>query len=76
ISEGAAVNDIATDLDNAGIISNATVFRYWLRCEGDITITGFLGCDQEVSFQAGDYELYENMSYADAVAILEEGPLP
>ena len=76
IKEGAAVNDIATDLDNAGVISNATVFRYWLRCEGDITITGFLSCDTEVSFQAGDYELYENMSYQDAVDLLDEGPLP
>lgn len=76
IAEGAAVNDIATDLDNAEVISNATVFRYWLRCDGDITITGFLGCDSEVSFQAGDYELFENMSYADALALLREGPIP
>ncbi|GJM38983.1 MAG: hypothetical protein DHS20C19_23500 [Acidimicrobiales bacterium] len=75
IPERAAVNDVATLLADEGVINNATVFRYWLRCDGDITITGFLGCDTEVQFQAGQYELVENMTYEEVVAALSEGPL-
>jgi len=78
IPTGAAVNDVATDLAEAGIINNATVFRYWLRCDvpngGEITITGFLGCDTEVQFQAGDYTLFENMTYQQVVDTFAEGP--
>jgi UPF0755 protein len=76
IPDGASVNDVASALDSEGIISNATVFRYWLRCEGDITITGFLGCDTERSFQAGDYELNLNMAFEDVVSVLDAGPIP
>ena len=78
IQSGAAVNDVATDLAEADIINNATVFRYWLRCDvpngGEITITGFLGCDTEVQFQAGDYTLFENMTYQQVVDVFAEGP--
>ena len=78
IPQGAAVNDIATKLADAGIINNATVFRYWLRCDvpngGEITITGFLSCDTEVQFQAGDYTLLENMTYQEVIDVLDEGP--
>ncbi len=74
VQPGSAVNDIATELADAGIINNATVFRYWLRCEGDITISGFLGCDTEVQFQAGDYDLFENMTFEQVVAALDKGP--
>lgn len=78
IESGAAVNDVATKLAEAGIINNATVFRYWLRCDvpngGEITITGFLGCDTEVQFQAGDYTMLENMTYQEVVDVLAEGP--
>jgi UPF0755 protein len=76
IPDGASTNNVATQLANDGIISNATVFRYWLRCEGELSITGFMGCDAEKTFQAGEYELYENMAFEDAVAILDEGPIP
>lgn len=79
IQSGAAVNDVATNLAEAGVINNATVFRYWLRCDvpngGEITITGFLGCDTEVQFQAGDYELVENMTYDQVIAVFAEGPI-
>jgi peptidoglycan lytic transglycosylase G len=74
VQPGSAVNDIATELADAGVINNATVFRYWLRCEGDITISGFLGCDTEVQFQAGDYDLFENMTFQGVVDKLDEGP--
>jgi UPF0755 protein len=79
IQSGAAVNDVATKLAEADIINNATVFRYWLRCDvpngGEITITGFLSCDTEVQFQAGDYELFENMRYGEVTDIFAEGPI-
>jgi len=75
IPEGASTNDVASALDTEGIISNATVFRYWLRCEGDITIIGFLGCDTERSFQAGDYELVGNMSFETVVNVFDDGPI-
>lgn len=78
IPAGVAVNTVATELSNAGIIDNATVFRYWLRCDGpnggEITITGFLGCDTEVQYQAGDYDLVQNMTFEEVHAALEAGP--
>lgn len=80
IGTGESVNQIATNLDNANVINNATVFRYWLRCDGpnggEITISGFLQCDQETLFEAGDYALFENMPYAEANDILSLGPIP
>jgi UPF0755 protein len=78
IEQGAAVNDVATKLADVGVINNATVFRYWLRCDvpngGEITITGFLSCDTEVQFQAGDYTLAENMTYQEVIDIFADGP--
>ena len=47
IPSGASTNNVATSLEGANVIQNATVFRYWLRCEGELTISGFLGCDTE-----------------------------
>ena len=76
IPQGASVNEIAADLQSAGVISNATVFRYWLRCDGDLTIAGFLGCDTVVAVEAGDYILYENMDFASVRTVFDAGPLP
>ncbi len=80
IRSGESVNEIATNLNNANVISNATVFRYWLRCDGpiggEITISGFLLCDTESSFDAGEYALNQNMSYADVNRVLSSGPIP
>lgn len=80
IPKGASTNDVASALASKDIISNGTVFRYWLRCEGDagghISITGFLGCDAERTFKAGDYVLNKNMSFDAVVAKLDEGPIP
>ena len=76
IAEGASVNEVATALDWAGVIANGTVFRYWLRCDGELTIVGFLSCDDEASFQAGDYIFRTNMDFESAVAVLDEGPIP
>ena len=76
IPSGASTNNVATLLENEGVISNATVFRYWLRCEGELSITGFLGCDAERTFQAGDYEIPTNLAFTEAVAVLDQGPIP
>ena len=76
VPSGASTNNVATILENEGVISNATVFRYWLRCEGELSITGFLGCDAERTFQAGEYEINQNLSFEEAVAVLDEGPVP
>ncbi len=76
IPQGASVNEIAGDLQSAGVISNATVFRYWLRCDGELTITGFLGCDTVVAVEAGDYILYENMDFESVRTVFDAGPLP
>ena len=76
IPQGASVNEIAGELQNAGVISNATVFRYWLRCDGDLTITGFLGCNTVVAVEAGDYILYENMNFESVRTVFDAGPLP
>ena len=71
---GSSVNDIAGDLNAAGVISNSTVFRFWLRCDGELTITGFLGCDSVTSVEAGDYLLNENMGFEAVLEALSEGP--
>lgn len=75
IPQGASVNEIAGELQSVGVISNATVFRYWLRCDGELTITRFLGCDSVVAVEAGDYRLYENMDFASVRTVLDAGPL-
>ena len=76
IPTGASTNNVATSLESANVIQNATVFRYWLRCEGELTISGFLACDTDVTFQAGEYELFENMEFEDVVSTLDAGPIP
>ena len=88
VSSGSSLNDIAGDLDAAGVISNATVFRYWLRCGGDVTISGLLDCDSEIptlagggtfnenEMKAGAYTFNENMSFEDVLTVLSAGPAP
>ena len=76
VREGASVNEIAGELQSLEVISNATVFRYWLRCEGELTILGFLGCDSITPVSAGDYVLYENMDFESVRTVFEAGPLP
>ena len=76
VPQGASVNEIAGELHSLEVISNATVFRYWLRCEGELTLVGFLGCDSVTPVEAGDYVLYENMDYESVKTVFEAGPLP
>lgn len=65
VPKGATTSQIATLLADAGIITNATVFQWYVRWKGGDP------------FQAGDYEgLRTNMSMGDVVDLLVAGPPP
>ena len=76
VVSGWSVNDVADGLQSAGVISNATVFRYWLRCDGELALTRFLQCDSVTSVVAGDYVFREGMGFEEALAVLSAGPEP
>lgn len=66
IPAGATANDVTQQLFAENVITNPTLFRYWL------------GDNLEGDFQAGDYVcLQENMSFDEALACLDGvGPVP
>ncbi|HSL59991.1 MAG TPA: endolytic transglycosylase MltG [Acidimicrobiales bacterium] len=64
IPNGATSDEIATLLQDEGIIANATVFRYYLRWKG------------EGDFQAGEYDLVESSALDDVIDVLAAGPAP
>jgi UPF0755 protein len=64
VPAGSSVNAVADLLADEGIISDAQIFRWYMR---------YKGVD---SFQAGDYLLNENMAAWDVVAALSGEPLP
>lgn len=64
IPTGSTTSQIATILDDAGVIPDAQAFRYYLRWKG------------EESFLAGDYEFRANSAAWDALAVLRGEPLP
>lgn len=66
IPSGATANDVTQQLFAEGVITNPTLFRYWL------------GDNQEGDFLAGDYVcLKENMSFDEALDCLDGvGPVP
>lgn len=65
IPEGATTTEVANLLEDAGIITNSTVFRYYVRYKG------------AGPFQAGEYDgLRRNSAMGDVVERLEAGPLP
>ncbi len=64
IPAGATTGDIAQILEENEIIPNSTFFRYYAEFEG------------EGNFQAGEYTLQENSSAEEAIAVLNEGPVP
>jgi UPF0755 protein len=58
-------NVIASNLAAKDVISNATIFRYWLRRQS--------GSD---TFQAGKYDLAQRMSFPAVLEALRAGPKP
>ncbi len=76
IAEGEGTNTTAQNLAAADVISNPTVFRYWLRCPS--AAKSLLNCEdaQEVAWQAGKYRLNTDMSFQAVVDTLNEGSIP
>ncbi len=65
VPSGSTTSDIATLLAEKGIITNATVFEWYLKVKGG------------GNFQAGDYEgLHKRSAMGDVVDVLEGGPVP
>lgn len=65
IPTGSSTGAIATLLEGEGIISNAQVFRYYARFQGD-----------DGGFQAGEYLLQTNSAMGDVLDTLGAGPVP
>ncbi|HVF31619.1 MAG TPA: endolytic transglycosylase MltG [Acidimicrobiales bacterium] len=59
---GSSTQRIGALMDDAGVITSADVFRYYIRLNGG------------GPFQAGEYTLARNMSMAEAIEVLEKGP--
>lgn len=65
IAKGTTTSEVARALEEQEIITNATVFGWYLKVSGG------------GSFQAGEYEgLRRNSSMSSVVAVLEKGPAP
>ncbi|MGH9280960.1 MAG: endolytic transglycosylase MltG, partial [Acidimicrobiales bacterium] len=62
VEKGMSVSDIGELLEKEGVISSASVFRYYTKLNG----TG--------AVQAGDYTFHHNESMGDVTKILKAGP--
>lgn len=62
VPRGSSTIAIGEMLEENGVITNATVFRIWLRMNGG------------GPFQAGEYTFRRNSSFDEAVSVLEDGP--
>lgn len=62
IPEGSSTTRIGQILQQEGVITNAGVFRYYARFKG------------EGGFQAGRYTFRRNMSFGQAIDVLDRGP--
>jgi UPF0755 protein len=63
VASGSSTTDIAELLESKHVISNSTLFRYYVKWKSAKT------------FEAGDYDFHEHSSFGDALAILKKGPL-
>jgi UPF0755 protein len=64
IPEGASTSDIGHELADAGVISSATVWDWYIRFR------------DPGEFQAGPYRMQLNSSFTEAIDALEQGALP
>ena len=62
VTSGQGTSEIGTTLEEAGVISDATVWTWYVRFRGGGDI------------QAGTYAMHENLSMGDALDILTAGP--
>ncbi len=64
IPEGSSASDIGHELADAGVISDATVWDWYIRVR------------DPGSFQAGNYRMQLGSSFTEAIDALDEGALP
>jgi UPF0755 protein len=64
IPDGASTSDVGHELADAGVISDATVWDWYIRFR------------DPGEFQAGSYRMQLNSSFTEAIDALEEGALP
>jgi UPF0755 protein len=64
IPEGSSTSDVGHELADAGVISNATVWDWYIRFR------------TPGEFEAGRYRMQLNSSFTEAIDALEEGALP
>ena len=64
VETGMSANAVASKLEEEGVIADAQIFRLYLRRRGTD------------GFQAGDYNLFENMAAWDVVDVLSGPPRP
>ncbi|MEM8925868.1 MAG: endolytic transglycosylase MltG [Actinomycetota bacterium] len=64
ISAGSTTSDISETLEAQGVVPNSTFFRYYADYKG------------EGNFQAGEYTMQLNSSAAEAIEVLNAGPIP
>jgi len=64
IPDGASTSDVGHELADAGVISNATVWDWYIRFR------------DPGEFQAGSYRMQLNSSFTEAIDALDEGALP
>jgi peptidoglycan lytic transglycosylase G len=64
IPDGASTSDVGHELADAGVISNATVWDWYIRFR------------DPGEFQAGGYRMQLNSSFTEAIDALKEGALP
>ncbi len=61
IPNGARLTDLGSLLDNPQVVSNGTLFRFWIR-------------DKDIDLQAGRYVFQRNSSFEEVEAVLRRGP--
>ena len=64
ITSGSSTGDIAEVLESNDVVPNSTFFRYYAEYKG------------EGNFQAGEYTMQVNSSAAEAIEVLNAGPIP
>jgi UPF0755 protein len=63
IPEGTSVNGVGTLLEDKGVITNAWVFRLWVR-------------GKSVEAQAGEHRFRKGSSFEEALSVVGKGPAP